>query len=181
MQYRGRWLVVHPPGVNTGTYSWSPDLKNHIYKIKGLRIYGGDRSIIPKMASEVHLLVMLPTAKMSPKFYKLIWGDTIIRIIQILDSWIAKAPWDFMTIEMKIHSEKTNMTHDEFPFHGFAKHLFKKKSRRDLPLFSRQKKSVLPSGGWPCFFSFTQTRDSRNTPAKLDIQRQTAAPPARWL
>lgn len=75
MQYRGRWLVVHPPGVNTGIYSWSPDLKNHIYEIKDLKnIWRQDLSIIPKMASEVHLLVMLPTEKMSPKLYKLIWA-----------------------------------------------------------------------------------------------------------
>lgn len=59
------------------------------------------------------------------------------------------------------------MTHDEFPFHGFANH-YQKKSRRDLPLFSAKKK-ILPSGGGPCFFLSPQTnRDSRNPPVKLD-------------
>ena len=63
MQYRGRWLVVHPPGVNTGTYFMQPRFEKsflhciwliwniskttsfseyscHIYKIKDLQIYG---------------------------------------------------------------------------------------------------------------------------------------------
>ena len=170
MQYRGRWLVVHPPGVNTGTYSWSPDLKNHIYKIKGLKnIWLQDHSIIPKMASEVHLLVMLPTAKMSPKFYKLIWGDTIIRIIQILDSWIAKAPWDFMTIEMKIHWKNK---HDSWRISlpRLRQASLKKKSSWPSTLF-RKKKTFHPVVD-RVFFFHPNPWFTKHTGKAFNIQRQ---------
>ena len=74
---------------------------------------------------------------------------------------------------MKIPLKKTNMTHDEFPFHGFANH-YQKKSRHDLPLFSAKKSSFHPVVDR--VFFFTQiNRDSRNTPVKLDnIQRPTS-------
>ena len=135
-------------------------------------IWRQDLSIIPKMAREVHLLVMLPTEKMSPKFYKLIWAHnhqnhSNTRLMDRQSTMRFHGHWDENSIE------KTNMTHDEFPFHGFANH-YQKKSRHDLPLFSAKKSSFHPVVDR--VFFFTQiNRDSRNTPVKLDnIQRPTS-------
>ena len=120
------------------------------------------------MASEVHLLVMLPTEKMSPKFYKLIWAHnhqnhSNTRLMDRQSTMRFHDHWDENSIG------NCSCTHD-ISLPRLRQPLPKKKSSWPSTLF-RKKKSFHPVVD-RVFFFHPNPWFTKHTGKAFNIQRQ---------